>query len=940
MSKFILLFYLIFFALKGNSQTADFTYTSSNGLFCGQASVQFNQISSGSPSGFFWTFGNGTASNLANPQITFTKPGSYTVKMVVIYQQNTVSVVKTITINAVPNLNIGYDRNYICQPGIINFKANTNGNIQSYNWDFGDGSAKVSDSTGSEVHNFLALGSYTVNLFVKDISGCSATAQTVIKVSPVSTTGTATPSSGCIPAAVKLSVNPIIPLNSAVSSYIWDFGDGSSTVSTAVNTINHTFNKVGSYLPTVTINTTEGCTNIYNFNTIAFGIPPTNENAYAIKSTICGSETASFVATGTNANAYYWNFGDGTSIISLDTGVTHKYKTLGTKNVAAVPNFNGCVGNAIVIPINIIGVIASYDYSDNCVDKRTFLLNNTSQGNISSTIWDFGDGSPMANTLNATHTYPLAGAFPTTLKITDNITGCSDVNLQTIYTAAPQLINSDTSICRNSMTTFSLANNYNNPGALYTWYVAGKKIGPIPDSTLITKTTIFGKFNNYVVINNGGQYCADTIQLDHPIQVRGPKLNFTAPAAICLGNTVTVIDSSMPYRPQDPVTLYYWNFGASNLNDTTYQPQPYLYGVAGTYNVQLTATDILGCTDSLVKPVNVSSIPYLFVIPKTDTLCSGMTDTLVVLHSDSITWSPGTYLSCATCDTVITSATTNTTYHITASNQAGCSTTDSIVVKVFPPFTATSFQTNAYVCLNDTIRLHVDPRGKKIVWTPAAGLSNPNGYDPVASPTANTVYKATLTDSVGCFSSTININVTIKSLPTVDAGPNQFYPYNASFTLNPKYSNNVTSYNWTPGNLLNCNTCPDPSGVATKSNTYYIAVTSDSGCVAKDSVRISVECKASYLLMPSAFTPNGDNLNDFFYPLTRGVQSIIRFSIYDRLGNLVFEAKNFPPNEKTFGWNGTVHGAYQPTAVFVYYMEALCESGEKLYKKGSVVLVR
>ena len=92
--------------------------------------------------------------------------------------------------------------------------------------------------------------------------------------------------------------------------------------------------------------------------------------------------------------------------------------------------------------------------------------------------------------------------------------------------------------------------------------------------------------------------------------------------------------------------------------------------------------------------------------------------------------------------------------------------------------------------------------------------------------------------------------------------------------------------------------------------------------------------------MPNAFTPNHDNLNDYFYPLTIGVQSIIRFSIYDRFGNLVFEARNFAPNDKTFGWDGRVRGADEPTTVFVYYLEALCESGEKLYKKGSVVLIR
>ena len=85
--------------------------------------------------------------------------------------------------------------------------------------------------------------------------------------------------------------------------------------------------------------------------------------------------------------------------------------------------------------------------------------------------------------------------------------------------------------------------------------------------------------------------------------------------------------------------------------------------------------------------------------------------------------------------------------------------------------------------------------------------------------------------------------------------------------------------------------------------------------------------------MPNAFTPNNDNLNDYFYPLTRGIKSITRFSIYNRFGKLVFEAKNFPPNDKAFGWNGRIKNADQPTAVFVYYLEALCDSGENFTKR-------
>ena len=70
------------------------------------------------------------------------------------------------------------------------------------------------------------------------------------------------------------------------------------------------------------------------------------------------------------------------------------------------------------------------------------------------------------------------------------------------------------------------------------------------------------------------------------------------------------------------------------------------------------------------------------------------------------------------------------------------------------------------------------------------------------------------------------------------------------------------------------------------------------------------------------------------------ISSISRFSIFDRFGKLVYEAKNFQPNDQSFGWNGKVNNTDQPTSVFVYYIEAICDLGQKIYKKGSFVLIR
>jgi gliding motility-associated-like protein len=92
--------------------------------------------------------------------------------------------------------------------------------------------------------------------------------------------------------------------------------------------------------------------------------------------------------------------------------------------------------------------------------------------------------------------------------------------------------------------------------------------------------------------------------------------------------------------------------------------------------------------------------------------------------------------------------------------------------------------------------------------------------------------------------------------------------------------------------------------------------------------------------MPKAFSPNNDNLNDYFYPITVGIKTIVRFTIYNRQGQVIYEATNFPPNDKTFGWNGLLKGSYQSVGTYVYILESICDIGEKLIKKGSFVLLR
>ncbi len=935
------LLFLLFFCTAAISQTANFTYQSTTGSYCSPSSIKFTQITTGNPTGFVWSFGNNNGSNLANPTNIYTTSGTFTVRLIVIYKKKTITVTKNIVVNPAVVAHFELDRNNICTPGMIQFRSVPYQNISSYEWDFGDNTAIVSTTSPNIGHHYTDFGNYPISLKVTVLSGCSGKSFTSVVVKKPLLHATVTPESGCTPAAVTFNATVSLPPASTVANYTWQYGDGSPNTTTTAANSTHTYLVAGNYYPRVQITTNDGCTNDFIFNKIAFGTAPTNHIAYPRLSEFCGSESPEFVSKALNANKYFWDFGEGDTTSVTDTVMRHKFKTLGYKIVTVTPLYNDCPGTPISFPINVIGVIASFNYLNTCSNTKTFTINNNSQGNLSTIAWNFGDESPVLQSLHVIHSYPDTGTFNTRLSITDSITRCIDSYSRNIYTAVPILINPDSSICRNSNTTFRILYNYNNPAALYNWNVVGIQQGPDQIVPLTIKANIHGIFNNnFVIIDNGPQYCPDTINLPNVIIVRGPLLDFNASSEICLSNPFTVTNTSRPFIPTDAINNWKWNYGTPDWKDSIFQPQPYFYLYWGTFSVVLSAIDINGCIDTLKKTVIVRDMPFLRSIPDIDTLCAGQSTTLIAFHNDPITWSPVNSITCSTCDTIIANPSVTTTYYVKATSRFNCSTTDSILIHVYTPFIATTKKINNYICANESIQLEVKPGMKRVSWSPKTGLSDSTISNPVASPKLSTTYIATLTDSVGCFSSSIAIKVFVKPLPIVDAGPNKTYPYNTNYSFTPTYSSNVSTYTWTPSTLLSCGSCAIPECIATSSQTYSITVISDSGCIANDKVSVFIECNGASLLLPTAFTPNRDNLNDYFYPISRGIRKILRFSIYDRQGQIVFEAKDFIPNNKLIGWDGNIKGMPQNSAAYVYFIESVCEIGQQLNKKGSFMLIR
>ncbi len=940
----IAIFIFIFF--DSESQTADFTYTSTSGILCSPQVIKFTQTASGNPVSFVWNFGNGKTGNRPVESVIYTNAGTYTVKLIAVYNNVAVAVSKTIIINPGPQITVTANRTNLCTPGPVNFTAGGSPFITNYRWDFGDGTPVQTTSANNITHEFT--GYDTFNIIVQGItaSGCNTSAGTTVKIAHFKLTGTATPAKGCIPVDAILKMTPYFLPGDALQNVTWNFGDGTPSVTGNTNSIHHGYNTTNTInTANVVVTSTQGCTSQFVFDTLAFGTPPTNTQAYTVsqRDSFCASEQVAFFAQADNAELYKWKFGDGSSETTPLNNVTHKFRSLGNKNVVVTPILHGCEGQKDTIVLYIKGVIAKYDITNTCNSKNSYYFPDHSLGNVSHFEWTFGDAPAIIDSVNrnASHTFPTVGSFYSNLVLTDNITGCLDTLKTKLYTAIPAFSSNKNAVCKDSLVVYQVSNDYPpNTGYSYEFHINNVVVDNGHRDTLSYYPATHGNFNDYVVIKD--RYpgtCNDSIYLSQPLTVKGPVADFNIRTSLCLDSTVMIINNSYPYLPNEPITTWRWEFGDSEI-DSTRDPIPHQYPQSRTYKIKMTATDINHCAQTLIKPVVINPLPRVDILPRGDTICLHTSTTLIAYSSDPVLWTSGNGISCNSCDTITVTPAMSSNYIATATSEFGCKNYDSTLIKVNLPSQSTISPANASICEHEQVQLNVSTAGT-VTWNPPMYLDDIHSNHPVATPATDMHYTAIINDPAGCFNDTLTANIIVHQKPVINAGSDRRLDYNEPFTISPAYPENIVNYLWTPAAALDCNNCAVVNGTASKKQTYNIKVTDAYGCTAEDDITIGINCANSSLLVPEAFSPNADGVNDYFYPIARGYEMVTSFTIYNRTGVKVFERKNFLPNVSSLGWNGMIKGNQGPdTQTFIWIAVVECDEGQQVVKKGTVLLIR
>ncbi len=192
----------------------------------------------------------------------------------------------------------------------------------------------------------------------------------------------------------------------------------------------------------------------------------------------------------------------------------------------------------------------------------------------------------------------------------------------------------------------------------------------------------------------------------------------------------------------------------------------------------------------------------------------------------------------------------------------------------------------------------------------------------------------------GCDSIRIERVVPEPEPVAVDLGPDRVINEGEELELVPVSKGLVTAFDWKPSELFACPTCSDQQIFVAENLWIKIEVLSANGCRATDSVFVRV-LRELGIFIPDAFTPDGDGINDRFTVYGGPRLALIEeLDVFDRWGNQLFNAKDLPPNDPNYGWDGNFKGQRMDPAVFVYVARLLTRDGERITMSGDFQLLR
>ncbi|MBK7215000.1 MAG: PKD domain-containing protein [Bacteroidales bacterium] len=933
---------------------------------CANSAVDFTSMAT--PNGgtsivtYLWTFGDPTSgvnntSNLQNPSHIFATAGTYTVLL----QVNNADGCPDTTAHQVtilPKPGLDYSWTNTCLGTITQFTVNTTatavGAVQTWDWDFGDGSAHSTQQ--DPTHTYLSPASYTVVLTITDTAGCTNFKSYAVTIN-AQPSALFTYTSGCLNTPVSFTDESFTSSGEAITGWFWDFGVTTATNDTSSQqNPSWTYSALGVYTVNLIVTSQSGCQDTVGVSVQVFGLP---DAGFSYTAAPCNNgavyfQDSSFSQQATITN-WYWQFEPG-QYSTLQNPVYVFYSADSCYDVRLiVTDIRGCTDTVVKSVCVPAPLTATFSYSPTCYLDSTYftpILLTPASDSLVFFNWNFGDPTSGLNNTSTirepSHYYSSPGTYTVIMQATD-INNCPVTkNLFVIVNPLPVPAFSFTSGLCDSTIYFNESSNGNgSPLTQWTWdYGDGvtdivtspsnpdvtHKYG-IPGMYLVTLTATNG--------NNCSQLITDSVLVRPCIQA-----DIVAIDTVCQNYIIDFADSSYSGLP---ITNWYWDFGDGTTDAyTTYiNPVQHTYTVAGTYIVKmLITTSVAGksISDSTTEIVLVHPSPVAdysterncFGVPAqftNVTVTNGVpvdgyhwnfgdpasvpADTSILKNPDHLFKAPGFY-----------------TVEMIATNIYGCQDTATSELQVHP-LPSADFD-HLLSCAGDAT--HFNDRSDSAVapisiwnWTfkdddGIIGFKEDQNPDFTFTVPGDYLVNLMVIDTNGCID-TINKSVNVNPIPT------SIYAYNENFDniqgqlqfVNS--SLDATKYFWDFGNGES-SYAESPVVFYLEDGTYNIMLVSWNDLECTDTLIMQYKFMVKGLYIPNAFSPNNPREEvKLFKPVGINLESFT-IDVYDRWGNLLWNSDKLDdlgrPSE---GWDGKFNGLEAQEGVYVWKASAVFKDG-------------
>jgi gliding motility-associated-like protein len=590
---------------------------------CSPLTVTFTSTSTGNPTSYFWTFGNGNTSTNQNPSATYVQPGTYNVTLTVTNGSGTDSktVTSFITVYANPVAKFIASPVSGCVPLSVTFTDQTTGPaaISSWTWDFGNGNT---GNTKNPNNNYAVAGTFDVTLAVKDVNGCenNTTKPAYISATPGFTADFSSLNN------IACSAPATINFTSTVSTpgtytYSWKFGD--NTTSNLAHP-SKTYSTPGTYTVELEVTSSNGC--VQKVTKTGF-VQVANLNASFTYSTTssCAPSIIFLTSNSTPSPAglsHWWQLNGGQDRFSQNSNysLTNKVNTI----QLIVQNAAGCKDTVSQTITLMDGPKAKFT-----VDKDIFCdfpatVNFTDLSTDSPTTWAWNFGNSFgATTRNASNTYTAEGSYSARLIVGKGGT-CRDTAYHTIIVAKPDVTikhQNEKGGCVPSTFTIEAEDNSKVKLTSWKWELSGATV-----ATTKSFTYLFSAIGTYVFkLTASNAYGCEYIDYD-TVKI-GELPNFD----------VTTDQDNICFNPGIAHFSYHqignikaskigWEISNGSVTITATDTTPIVkFSDTGYYVVTIKASNN-GCTRQIVKPLFVrvnnpiAKFTYTTDTCKTDTV--------------------------------------------------------------------------------------------------------------------------------------------------------------------------------------------------------------------------------------------------------------------------------------------------------------------------------